>query len=1006
MISETHVRPPMMLLKASSTSGLRTTKDLTERRPRRSRSDSWLRPLLESTTATPTGSFSRSKDITKVENYSQGSEGRPSRKNVAVLPFRQTKDETLLIPGISSNTGEELRPKSSQQALQLHKMGISQQLRCMSQLSDVVEDEVYRSSPDPWIFPRREISDAVGSSSRGRRPRHMSSFGIDSTSLPSPWGRVKSPVQDAASSLYSRPTSAGASAAGCETDSPDAGPTVPAVDLHALFSDWPLKPGFPSPDESVKERNVSGGANEAQCHSNARQLTPADSRKDSGTASFVTATDGVEEVEPQWLCPTQPRQSNIESSNSSIFTKISRSSGLTERPSPPKKAVRKRRSIFKFLRPGSRRNWVKPLSMRSISSPGLITRTPNSYDGQLDDPALLTIQYELEEQPNHNRRASSMNNLLSATAAETSSQMTALHAIQRQPTLADYERNLSMTGDDRRRPSAINIQRAKEVQEDDHRQSIGIRRRISRAPPLKDDASPLMAQALEKHQQEKALFRSASKARESLKSSARTVPVFRSSLLGSLAPTIDDRSEAFSNQPNKSTARSAVQRSRSSTYLLPPGTPAGELQHESSAATSQAASLRSNAIPLETQPLPVAKKRIGTSLESWSRYPSHTRAERCGSAGRPDNVITRDFAVDVNHADIHESDDVEPATSASKEAYKPERYKPSLPKSLSTTFSDIKRYYSNIFSSTTIGQNRRTSITPGGRLEYPELEILPPQMAVEPSVQSINTHSGGLRRLKEHAKDDAKKVEQFIKTEEEKVEDFLKGEEEEFETFVKREEDVIEGFVRKEEGKLKNFIRGEEDKLRHHWHRHPSEHSSHGRESPFREISLFEVPHDHDRPRRDTDPVGPTDPIETDQNPAGSESSTNGGLRFDGASASAGMEKHKSSSKAELWSEVYRECLTRTPSTTKQTTNDSELPTTYGPPPQLRPAKSRSPAHPKEIENTATIRRFPSVTVIDDRKGHFRSISLISVTTSRPGALERKATQEMLKTTHAPEQEG
>jgi hypothetical protein len=35
--------------------------------------------------------------------------------------------------------------------------------------------------------------------------------------------------------------------------------------------------------------------------------------------------------------------------------------------------------------------------------------------------------------------------------------------------------------------------------------------------------------------------------------------------------------------------------------------------------------------------------------------------------------------------------------------------------------------------------------------------------------------------------------------------------------------------------------------------------------------------------------------------------------------------------------------------------------------------------------STATIRRYPSVTVIDDRKGHWRSVSFISVQSGKSG---------------------
>lgn len=69
--------------------------------------------------------------------------------------------------------------------------------------------------------------------------------------------------------------------------------------------------------------------------------------------------------------------------------------------SPPKKTVRKRRSIFRFLRPGSRRQ-----QFRSISSPMLMMRPSTSRSGAYDGPGdererreTLTVQYELTEDP-------------------------------------------------------------------------------------------------------------------------------------------------------------------------------------------------------------------------------------------------------------------------------------------------------------------------------------------------------------------------------------------------------------------------------------------------------------------------------------------------------------------------------------------------------------------------------------------------------------------------------
>ena len=60
------------------------------------------------------------------------------------------------------------------------------------------------------------------------------------------------------------------------------------------------------------------------------------------------------------------------------------------------------------------------------------------------------------------------------------------------------------------------------------------------------------------------------------------------------------------------------------------------------------------------------------------------------------------------------------------------------------------------------------------------------------------------------------------------------------------------------------------------------------------------------------------------------------------------------------------------------------------PPPALKPQKKRSPQQLEKqtarLYADAAIRRFPSVTVVDDRKGHWRSVSFISVKSGKSGA--------------------
>ena len=920
--------------------------------------------------------------------------------------------ELISGPGYSS-------PKNG---VRLHKMDISEQLRCMSELSNVAEDEVYVASPHPWNFHHRERSE-FEASGRSRHSREMSSTGVDSASVPSAWGRVRTPIRDTSSSIYSRPTSAGPNPLDrpCSTI-PDQGQMEQIVDLTTLFADWPLKP-FQSTEEVNRKLSVVSQKSAASEHRD-KPLppTPNGSRQQSSVRSFVTAADNNDSTSIKWLSPQQ--RSILNEDTSSILTKASKASRFFEKLSPPKKLVRKRRSIFKFLRPGSRKQ-----QGRSISTPTLSAKSPGSrstYDGPSDDPALLTVQYELTDQPSHATRSMSMSHLGQVQHTDTSNQLLSPHPLQRRPTMAEYERKLSVAGDDRRRPSMVNPQRMMEIHEEDHGESVGLRRKLSRAHALKDDASPLMAQALEKHHQEKALFRSASKQRESLKSA------HSGSLLGSPgaaqegsvlnANSIDEREETLHPLSTPDTAHS-TRKSRSSAGLAPPQHSVASSSRRASAvgvaATPSFKSAPSQGILQSSQ---TQKPRIGTSLNSWSRYPSHTRAERCGPAGRADLVLTRDFAVDINPADIHVADETEPSSPVSKrsEKVRSKKRRASLPKSRSMTFSSIVRYYSNIFhSSSGTGQNRRTSVSTGGRLDYPELEMLPP-----PSVEATSHHHHshwdpfeGLKedahKIKEYVVEEEEKIEGYVRQEEDKFEHFVRDEEDKIEGFVRKEEDELEGFVKKEEQKLMTYVKEEEGKLMHHRH-HSASHLSSGRNSPFKEASVFGASHEHGQYhtlRRDT-MIGPTDDVDDPLRPIENSKNLEIGMALDGTQSVTTEKTTKSTSKADQWSGVYKEYILEPNSTeSSAATNsghDSVEPTTAATtmaPPALKPVKPRSPEQPKQLDPTATIRRFPSVTVVDDCKGHFRSVSLISVKTNKSNKCERSSTHDLLELIQARERE-
>jgi hypothetical protein len=127
-------------------------------------------------------------------------------------------------------------------------------------------------------------------------------------------------------------------------------------------------------------------------------------------------------------------------------------------------------------------------------------------------------------------------------------------------------------------------------------------------------------------------------------------------------------------------------------------------------------------------------------LGAWSRYPSHTREQRTGSASTRDDVKTRDFAYDINPLNVTvESSDNEVSSGKKKRGKRKKKRAGTVPKSRSIMFEGL-RNYARIFTRTSSaeflhhGKGHRSSISAGGALEHPELEILPPIFAPLPVI--------------------------------------------------------------------------------------------------------------------------------------------------------------------------------------------------------------------------------------------------------------------------------
>ncbi|KAK5702349.1 hypothetical protein LTR17_022382 [Elasticomyces elasticus] len=868
----------------------------------------------------------------------------------------------------------------------LHTMDISNQLRSLSALSEVSEEgQSLLSANDSWNFHCREKSGASGFSNRSRYARMQSHLDVHAENVAGS-ERVRSP---AASSNYSRPSSY------FEVQSIEAGKVLQSHELHEASAldgatlDWPL------PVISMNTHTTVSDTAQVQPDEQA-QASPAP--EISGSTSFVTA-QGDDKASVKWSSPLGHGDLPSKDSSSHISMSSVRSR-LRERFTSTKKVVRKRRSIFKFLRPGSRRH-----QGRSVSSPMLRTKASRTFalDGPPEDPESVMVEYELTENP---QDVVQPPRSASASYLEDRRATPALLAVptifpERRPSLADYERTLTAAGDDRRRPSTLNVQKLQEVQDDDRKQSLSLRRKLSRAKPLDvDQPSSLMAQALQKHQEEKSLFRSASKQREErgLTNPELGGPFDTASAGGSRVSAGDPDVQCDELGPlDQPAGKVFVERSKSTGYLVAPKPVEGHLTPSEAVAGSSppsptVPSAKSKTLVqhgrwnIDQQPPspPTSAKRIGTSMASWARYPSHTRAERNGPAGHPDAVIPHDFASDADAAERGESHDIRGTSKKSGKAKTP------VAKRRSTMFSGIGRYYSNVFSGGSSPQNRRSSINAGGWLENPDLELLSPPTHNEPTFP----HHDFKQRL-HHAEHE---LGELVKTEV---------------RYVEEETVKLEVHVRTDVEEIEE----EAGKLMHMNPRHPQGPGSSNRlfgGSPFREASR--------RSRSQGNSVV-LDPLSDARGDGGSiairvteepdhplpEVSTERNTTLDGAADSKIPR-----SKAELWSEAYQACLTPGQTIDSDTDTDTYpavrpktcVPTTVNMmgPPSLKPIKARSPEHATGLSHSAIVRRFPSATVIDDRKGHSRSVSLLSVKIGPDGVM-RESTNDLIAMIQAREQE-
>ncbi|XDG03686.1 hypothetical protein ABKA04_003301 [Annulohypoxylon sp. FPYF3050] len=132
-------------------------------------------------------------------------------------------------------------------------------------------------------------------------------------------------------------------------------------------------------------------------------------------------------------------------------------------------------------------------------------------------------------------------------------------------------------------------------------------------------------------------------------------------------------------------------------------------------------------------------KRLRTPPASWAKWPSHTRHERTGPAGKDDNVISRDFAIRMgsNSSDITWSTDKPEETS--------KRYLTPGSRSLSDQLGKaVKEGLVKVVQRNS-SETSRGHRKPDGHLEYPELEILPMHGGYE-ELQALEQQIGTMKR--------------------------------------------------------------------------------------------------------------------------------------------------------------------------------------------------------------------------------------------------------------------
>jgi hypothetical protein len=672
--------------------------------PRRSHSSSDTRQRFEGglTVHLPGPHFIDSDEIWPSLSMASNTYQSPPLPVIGLSPSKSYHPQ-VMVHKTRGTAKHEPTQRDSSQSLHLYDMQISQHLRQASEASSA-------SDPDKQLRTTHASLNTIMLSSVGltRDPSMVSSGFADSVG-PSTFEQV---LEDESSSIYSRRPSTA-----LET------PLVSTVEHSVeLLEEKP-------DDCSLIELS---GRSETNTPASARRIVSVStgisvltdlppSPHDAKPSASSTHSTGTGDWPANSMACSLPR-----SDSSGSLGKLSKFKEDLNDLSAVTKSGKKRRSVLRILLPRFVRS-----KLRSTSTPLLIDKADSllaSYDGPGDLHDLLSVPQSASMIYSGERTVSFSGGAdAKPTSALSPGSLAVTPSPQSRQSLMNYERSLSVVGDDRRRKSTLGGPKSsgQELKEQDDDTSMLALRRADPLfrPGRKGTEEALMEKALQQHQLEKAALLRPSNHKNEVTPTPFHTPVFKTSFgfpsssearLG--ASTFEDL------DPLEAEGPSIIRRSQSMQDLGPiPGIAGDSVMFRkkkgSTAWTVNTATTRGTRHQLQAT----------TPPHSWSRYPSHNRERRCSAASRHDGIISRDFAYLETPRNIKQTVSTERIASSPRSWPRLTHGKKRswIFKSQSMTFSTVLRYYSSIFTSSA-ARNRRSSTAVGGRLEHPDLEMLPP----------------------------------------------------------------------------------------------------------------------------------------------------------------------------------------------------------------------------------------------------------------------------------------